>query len=86
MSKETVLLVASGDLRQSANEKCWPAQATMEKRLAAALRRHGTLDFGRPPRRMVERWLGFVDHSALRGGGVAGAAKNVFSFFSWTQF
>ena len=41
MPKETVLLVASGDLRQSANEKCWPAQATMEKQLAAALRRHG---------------------------------------------
>lgn len=29
----TVLLVANGDLRQSANEKCWPAQAAMEKRL-----------------------------------------------------
>lgn len=28
-----VLLVASGDLRQSANEKCWPAQEAMERRL-----------------------------------------------------
>jgi hypothetical protein len=28
-----VLLVANGDLRQSANERCWPAQAAMEKRL-----------------------------------------------------
>ncbi|MFA5057588.1 MAG: fucose isomerase [Opitutaceae bacterium] len=41
MSKKIVLLVANGDLRQSANENCWPAQAAMEKQLAAALRRHG---------------------------------------------
>lgn len=36
MSKKNVppvLLVANGDLRQSANEKCWPAQAAMEKKL-----------------------------------------------------
>ncbi|HLP25574.1 MAG TPA: fucose isomerase, partial [Acidobacteriota bacterium] len=32
-----VLLVANGDLRQSANEKCWPAQAAMERQLAAAV-------------------------------------------------
>jgi hypothetical protein len=30
---KTVLLVASGDLRQSANEKCWPEQARMEAKL-----------------------------------------------------
>jgi hypothetical protein len=33
-----VLLVASGDLRQSANKVCWPAQAEMEKQLTEALR------------------------------------------------
>lgn len=33
----TVLLVANGDLRLSANQKCWPAQAAMEKKLGAAL-------------------------------------------------
>lgn len=33
----TVLLVASGDLRASANQVCWPAQAAMEKKLAAAV-------------------------------------------------
>jgi hypothetical protein len=33
----TVLLVANGDLRQSANEKCWPAQAEMEAKLSACL-------------------------------------------------
>ncbi|WP_158743516.1 fucose isomerase [Acidisphaera sp. L21] len=32
-----VLLVASGDLRQSANAMCWPAQAAMETQLSAAV-------------------------------------------------
>ncbi len=41
MSQPPVLLVANGDLRQSANEKCWPAQAAMEKQLAAAVARLG---------------------------------------------
>jgi hypothetical protein len=36
-----VLLVASGDLRQSANEVCWPAQAEMEKKLASAFAAEG---------------------------------------------
>jgi hypothetical protein len=40
-SKKTVLLVANGDLRPSANETCWPAQAAMEKQLAAAVARFG---------------------------------------------
>nr|MDQ3623884.1 fucose isomerase [Verrucomicrobiota bacterium] len=34
-------LVASGDLRLRANQVCWPAQATMEKALAAAIRAEG---------------------------------------------
>ena len=34
---KTVLLVANGDLRQSANQVCWPAQVAMEKKLAAAV-------------------------------------------------
>jgi hypothetical protein len=36
-----VLLVANGDLRQSANEKCWPAQAAMEKQLAEVVASFG---------------------------------------------
>lgn len=36
-----VLLVASGDLRQSANEVCWPAQAQLEKKLTEAFRAEG---------------------------------------------
>jgi len=37
-----VLLVANGDLRLSANQKCWPAQEAMEKELAAIV---GSLGF-----------------------------------------
>ncbi|MGJ3241362.1 MAG: fucose isomerase [Opitutales bacterium] len=39
MSKngKTILLVANGDLRQSANEKCWPAQEAMEQKLSEAI-------------------------------------------------
>ncbi len=36
-SAKTILLVANGDLRQSANQKCWPAQAAMEKQIAKAV-------------------------------------------------
>jgi hypothetical protein len=36
-----VLLVASGDLRQSANQACWPAQAEMESRVSAAFAGEG---------------------------------------------
>jgi len=36
-----VLLVANGDLRQSANGKCWPAQAEMEKRLTEVVASFG---------------------------------------------
>ncbi len=38
---KTVLLVANGDLRQSANEVCWPAQHAMEQTLTAALAKLG---------------------------------------------
>jgi hypothetical protein len=34
-------LVANGDLRLSANQKCWPAQHEMEQSLAAAVAAHG---------------------------------------------
>ena len=38
---KTILLVANGDLRQSANQVCWPAQLAMEQALTAALSRLG---------------------------------------------
>src|ERR1700740_315462 len=37
----TVYLVANGDLRLSANQKCEPAQAEMEKALVGAIQREG---------------------------------------------
>jgi hypothetical protein len=40
-SPKKILLVASGDLRQSANEACWPAQAAMEQALTASVARLG---------------------------------------------
>jgi len=41
MPSRNILLVANGDLRQSANEKCWPAQVAMEKQLTAAIAKLG---------------------------------------------
>ncbi len=38
---KTVYLVASGDLRESANQVCWPAQSDMEKRLGQAFKALG---------------------------------------------
>jgi hypothetical protein len=40
-NSKTVLLIASGDLRLSANQKCWPEQARMEGILANALKAEG---------------------------------------------
>ncbi len=40
-SSKTILLVANGDLRQSANETCWPAQQAMEQALTAAVAQLG---------------------------------------------
>jgi hypothetical protein len=39
--KKQVLLIANGDLRLSANQKCWPEQAKMEDALRAAVEREG---------------------------------------------
>ncbi len=38
---EPIYLVASGDLRLSANQKCWPAQERVEKAVTAAIAREG---------------------------------------------
>ena len=39
--QKTILLVANGDLRLSANQACWPAQHAMEQALAAAVAKLG---------------------------------------------
>jgi hypothetical protein len=41
LAPNEVLLVASGDLRLSANQACWPAQADMEARVVAAFAEEG---------------------------------------------
>ena len=41
VAAKEILLIASGDLRQSANQKCWPAQAQMEEKLIAAFEAEG---------------------------------------------
>src|ERR1019366_3572650 len=38
---DTVVLIASGDLRLSANQECWPAQAQAEEAVMNAIRRQG---------------------------------------------
>jgi hypothetical protein len=54
-----VLLIASGDLRQSANKVCWAAQAEMEKQLIGALKAEGfTLRRAHPYREDLEH--GFI--------------------------
>jgi hypothetical protein len=40
-SQNEVFLVASGDLRLSANQTCWPAQAAMEEQIASAFASEG---------------------------------------------
>src|SRR5712692_7194644 len=41
LKPDHVYLVANGDLRLSANQKCWPEQAKVENKLAQALRAEG---------------------------------------------
>jgi hypothetical protein len=41
VAADEVLLVASGDLRPSANQMCWPAQAQMEAKLTEAFKAEG---------------------------------------------
>jgi hypothetical protein len=56
----TIYLVASGDLRLSANQNCEAAQATMEKQLVAAIKREGGKVKRAHPYDPVKRH-GFID-------------------------
>ncbi|MGH9672027.1 MAG: fucose isomerase, partial [Bryobacteraceae bacterium] len=38
---DPVVLIANGDLRLSANQKCWPAQQAVEEAVMAAIRAGG---------------------------------------------
>src|ERR1700680_3278091 len=57
---QSIILVASGDLRLSANQKCWPAQERVEAAVMRAIEREGrTVKRGHPydPR----KGHGFID-------------------------
>jgi hypothetical protein len=41
LNSKQVQLIASGDLRLPANQKCWPAQQEMEAKLEAAISKAG---------------------------------------------
>ncbi len=57
---QTVYLVASGDLRLSANRVCWPAQAAMEQQIMDAVKREGVkIKRGHPYDE--EKQHGFID-------------------------
>ena len=57
---DTVVLIASGDLRLSANQKCWPAQARAEEAVMNAIRREGReVRRGHPC--LAEKGHGFID-------------------------
>ena len=57
---KTVLLVASGDLRRSANETCWPAQRAMESALTRAVAKLGSRLQRAHPYRPAQKH-GFID-------------------------
>ena len=59
-----VLLVASGDLRLSANQTCWPAQADMEAKLIAAFAAEGITVRRAHPYNPVEKH-GFISSQRM---------------------
>lgn len=61
MENKNVLLVCSGDLRPSANLKCWPMQQKMEENLALALDRYGW-SVERAHGYSEEKGHGFIDY------------------------
>lgn len=64
MEKNTVMLVCSGDLRPSANQKCWPMQQKMEADLSAALGRYGW-SVRRAHDYDPEKGHGFIDYQHI---------------------
>ena len=62
---ENVVIIANGDLRLSANQKCWPAQAQAEEIVMNAIRREGR-DVIRGHQCDPEKGHGFID-SQKRG-------------------
>jgi hypothetical protein len=63
--QQPIVMIANGDLRLSANRKCWPAQARVEEAVANAVRREGR-EVRRGHACDSERGHGFID-SQKRG-------------------
>jgi hypothetical protein len=64
LKPKQVYLVSSGDLRLSANQKCWPAQENMETTLARALKGQGwTLVRAHPYNKQKRH--GFIDSQKM---------------------
>src|SRR5438034_11093344 len=61
---ETVIVIANGDLRLSANQKCWPAQARAEEAVMHAIRREGR-EVRRGHACDPEKGHGFIDSQKL---------------------
>jgi hypothetical protein len=57
---DTVIIIANGDLRLSANQRCWPAQAAVEEAVTNAIRREGR-DVRRGHPCNPEKGHGFID-------------------------
>jgi hypothetical protein len=57
--KKQILLIANGDLRLSANQVCWPAQAAMEEALTQAVRSCG-FELGRAHPYKDDQKHGFI--------------------------
>jgi len=63
-SKKEIWLVASGDLRLTANQVCWKAQEEMEAQLTAAVERHGGV-IRRAHTYDVGKQHGFIDSQRM---------------------
>jgi hypothetical protein len=70
-----VYLLASGDLRESANQVCWPAQAAMEETLGKAARESGA-EILRAHQFDPERGHGFI--ASQREGNRLGNIRTTF--------
>ena len=64
VSVNEVILIASGDLRESANQMCWPAQAEMEAQVAAAFEAEG-IKVTRAHPYDAERGHGFISSQRM---------------------
>ena len=68
--KNQVLLVANGDLRLSANQKCWPEQAKMEEALGRRRRRLSATSWSAPTPTSGAEGHGFIALAEGRDGGL----------------